>query len=246
MKKTISLKHIAKALNIRYQRISLKAEQLGLTSSKEGIYTLDSVLTLLNAYINSKQTSSDTKLKAEHLMLDISKGKPLFASNNKSSSRLTNKITPSRKRSKSLFRNVYKGVQVLFDEMVQLVTSHRFRYLALFIAIAVQVHHSASLFYITAPGLSASHVTAYAYAIMVDFFIVVIAMEGRKSIAKTFAILTFLTNLLYFRIWIDFDWTPQAYTNAFASVLISATIAYTIFAYTELFVHDKTKDCTDD
>lgn len=64
-------------------------------------------------------------------------------------------------------------------------------------------------------------------------------MERKKAIAKVFAALTFLTNLLYFRVWIGFDGTLEAYTNAVASLIIAATISYTIYAYTEIFVQQE-------
>ena len=111
-----------------------------------------------------------------------------------------------------------------------------FKFVALLVAISVQMHHSAIWFQRVTPDENTSVYAAYGYAFMVDLFILVITMEGKISIAKTFATLTFLSNVLYFQFWVGFSSTSQAYTNAISSLLISGIMAYIIYAYTELFV----------
>ena len=120
--------------------------------------------------------------------------------------------------------------------MVQGLASVYFKFLALMVAIMVQMHHSAHWFLRVAPMDSSSVYAAYGYAFMVDLFILVVTMEGKLSIAKTFASLTFFSNVLYFQFWVDFEASSQAYTNAVSSLLISGIMAYIIYAYTELFV----------
>ena len=100
------------------------------------------------------------------------------------------------------------------------------------------MHHSAHLFYRIAPEESSNWIIAYGYAFMLDLFILVVTMEGKISIAKTFSGLTFCANILYFQNWVHFDWSVEAFTNLIASVLISAIMAYIIYAYTDLFISD--------
>jgi len=221
--------------------IEEKEEQLYLNTS--------SFDELLESYLSSNQTSERTKAKALELLkgVDVDKKEVELLQND-----LTRKTNNPRRKKQSSERTVYlryiqlvyNSIRTIFDESVHLLTSHRFKFLALFIAIGVQIHHSATLFYRTAPEGSSYTWTAYGYAIMADFFIIIIALEGKKSIVKVFAVLTFLTNLLYFRIWIDFDSTLEAYTNAVASLIIASTISYTIYAYTEIFVQVKLLYCT--
>ena len=127
-------------------------------------------------------------------------------------------------------------VQNILKNSVQVLESVYFKFVALLVAISVQMHHSAIWFQRVTPDENTSVYAAYGYAFMVDLFILVITIEGKISIAKTFAILTFLSNVLYFQFWVGFSSTPQAYTNAISSLLISGIMAYIIYAYTELFV----------
>ncbi len=116
------------------------------------------------------------------------------------------------------------------------IESVHFKFVALMVAIFVQMHHSAEWYHRTVPSGTSSWYSSYGYAFMVDLFILVVTMEGKMNIAKTFAALTFLANILYFQFWVGFDGTVRAITNAVSCVLISGIMAYIIYAYTELFV----------
>jgi len=200
MKDSISLKYLSSHLGLRKQRIVSKLEKLGLVMNDQNELSKDRTVLLLNAYVDSKQTSRETKEKARILLCSLKGEDTSDFTKQETSSKQMAQGTPYplffSKEGKwylSLVRKVYIGVQTVFDECVRLLTSHRFKFLALFIAISVQIHHSAVLFYRTAPEGSSYKWTAYGYAIMVDFFIVIIALERKKAIAKVFAALTFLT-----------------------------------------------------
>ena len=249
MENYISLKLIEKQLDIRIQRLQSKIKHLNFNLKNPHKLTIDQSKTLLESYIASNQTSVDTKEKAVALITQIDKGK---FDTLKLKERIPRPRTTKKKKSNihsidqrwyiSFGQSLYNNIQLFFDESVRLLTSPRFSFLVLFMAIAVQVNHSAFVFYCTAPTVSSSMWAAYGYAIMVDSFIVIIALKRKLTIAKVFAVLTFLTNLLYFRVWIDFDGTSEAYTNAASSLLISATMAYTIYSYTDIFVQLKLKN----
>lgn len=250
MEKLISINWLAKKIGIRPKRINAKAKTLDIIVNSNNEISMIGLRKLLSDYKSSNQTSLQTKENVNTLLEDIQDKDFNHMSNIKvyvhhpitGTKRVMQESISVQNWYTKIFVNVYQGIQKVFDECVLLLTSHRFKFLALFIAIGVQIHHSANLFILTSPESSSSVWMAYGYGFMVDFFIVVIALEGKKSIAKTFAWLTFMNNLLYFRVWINFDWSQEAYTNAISSIIISATIAYTIFAYTDIFI--KTKKTT--
>ena len=248
-KETLTLKSIAAYLQIRSQRLLYKAERLGLKIEAHGTVQNKEAIVLVQSYIESKKTSRETKQKAIQLINSLTnqgtkKGVP---STNVSAHLVTIKSNSDLKWFKRFINNCTNFVSLLFAPIknlvqnilknsVQVLESVYFKFLALLVAISVQMHHSAIWFQRVTPDENTSVYAAYGYAFMVDLFILVIIMEGKISIAKTFATLTFLSNVLYFQFWVGFLSTPQAYTNAISSLLISGIMAYIIYAYTELFV----------
>lgn len=207
--------YIAQSLDIRISRIKDKIKVLALKTSEDaGMMSLSEkdTFTLLQSYIVNNKTSAQTKENAQLFLEELTTEYP-----------------------KELDK-MRLGVIPYFTMLIQFLQSKYFKFVALMVAIAVQMHHSATLFYAIAPNSAANHFAAYGYAFMVDLFILVVTLEGKISIAKTFAWLTFLTNLLYFQWWVDFSFSIQNCTHALATTLISAIIAYILYAYTELFV----------
>ena len=248
-KETLTLKLIAAYLQIRSQRLLYKAERLGLKIEAHGTIQNQDAIILVQSYVESKKTSTETKQKAIELINSLtnqSTKKGLFlkkvpiplvavksSTNLKWFKRFINNCTDF---TIVLFAPITKLVQNILKNSVQVLESVYFKFVALLVAISVQMHHSAIWFQRVTPDENTSVYAAYGYAFMVDLFILVITMEGKISIAKTFATLTFLSNVLYFQFWVRFSNTPQAYTNAISSLLISGIMAYIIYAYTELFV----------
>ena len=249
----IPIKTLTEYLSIRKPRILQKAEKLNLTiiESEEGqAIQKDDAILLLDSYITSAKVAAPTKIAAKQLSELISNneitstpsGKRIPLKSNTKKPRKKNKHTSTyTKWTKTLYSFVHACVQFFITSCTQTIefcvrglTSVHFRFIALFVAVAVQMHHSAEWFYRIQPNHSM--LTAYGYAFMVDLFILVVTFEGKRSIARTFAWMTFLSNVLYFQFWVGFDYSTQAYTNALSSIIVSATIAYIIFAYTELFV----------
>jgi len=249
----IPIKIITEHLGIRIPRILQKVEKLNLTiiELEEGqAITKSDALLLLDSYSTSAKVGASTKVAAEQLTELISNNETttILSSMRIPTDVPSKKTRKKNKRSlvntkwtKTLYRLVHTFIQYLITSCTQTIefcvhglTSVHFRFIALFVAVAVQMHHSAEWFYRIQP--SHSMLTAYGYAFMVDLFILVVTFEGKRSIARTFAWLTFLSNVLYFQFWVAFDYSIQAYTNALSSIIVSATIAYIIFAYTELFV----------
>lgn len=215
IKTEIPITYISQFLDIRLSRIKDKIKVLSLEAvinQDDILLTKEDTIFLLESYITSNKTSLRTKENAQVLLRELMAGFP-----------------------KEL-GSVKSGVIPYFKLVIGFLQSRYFKFVALTVAIIVQMHHSATLFYAITPEHSANHFSAYGYAFMVDLFILVVTLEGKISIAKTFAWLTFLTNLLYFQWWIDFNFTIQHYTHAIATTLISAIIAYILYAYTELFV----------
>ena len=248
-KETLTLKSIAAYLQIRSQRLLYKAEKLGLKIDEHGTVQNQEAIVLVQSYVESKKTSTETKQKAIELidsltnqgtkkgLLPTKVSVPLVAVKENSDLKWFKRLINNCTNFVSLlFALIIKLVQNILKNSVQVLESVYFKFVALLVAISVQMHHSAIWFQRVTPDENTSVYAAYGYAFMVDLFILVITMEGKISIAKTFATLTFLSNVLYFQFWVRFSNTPQAYTNAISSLLISGIMAYIIYAYTELFV----------
>ncbi len=262
--KRFSLKKIAQNLDIRIQRLYTKVDSLSLTINEDGTIHYNDAITLVQSYVQSKKTSAETKQRAIELInnLNIGQLKLSVAKDCPRSESLINTLsepivhtTADLKWCKQFINNCTEFIKVLFAPITDLVQSIlinsvqtlegvHFKFVALIVAISVQMHHSAIWFQRVTPDENTSLYAAYGYAFMVDLFILVVTMEGKLSIAKTFASLTFLSNVLYFQFWVDFSCTRQAYTNAISSLLISGIMAYIIYAYTELFVKYRKKKLT--
>lgn len=254
-KDNLSLKTLGVYLKIRPQRLLYKAEKLSLEISEDCTIEKKDAIILVQTYVQSKKTSAETKQKAlelinnlnDDLKLPLKKVYPKAKVAKINIQEFINKPPSTLKWYQQFINNCTHFFEVLFAPItelvrtilkssVQLLEDVYFKFIALLVAISVQMHHSAIWFQRVTPDENTSVYAAYGYAFIVDLFILVVTMEGKLSIAKTFASLTFLSNVLYFQFWVNFEYTPQAYTNAISSLLISGIMAYIIYAYTELFV----------
>ena len=259
MNKT-AVNDISKILNVRPNRILEKLQTLNISvqSQNELMYINPSdVRILANEYINSKRTSERTQKNAQELLTFLDKGNTdIKSSIMKTSNKIRSKRSKQMKRNDNniginsdkyqkeyrtyrihvLWGAFLKAVSDMLIACVQGLESLYFKFFALFVAIFVQMHHTAVWFFRSAPEGSSSWLAAYGYAIMLDLFILVVTLEGKLSIAKTFAGLTFISNLLYFQFWLNFEGTALDWTSAVSCVIISATIAFIIYSYTEIFV----------
>lgn len=244
---------IAKVLQVRPKRVMEKVCTLDLEVQYENesmcINTFE-LRTLLEKYKHSKRTSERTKELGQRLLVfleqggtDIQQLLPISSKKEKVPKKAL--VHTMKKENMRINSNgtewirlpaFFKMVQNILAACVQGLESLYFKFFALFVAIFVQMHHTAVWFFRSAPEASSSWLAAYGYAIMLDLFILVVTLEGRLSIAKTFAGLTFISNLLYFQFWVNFDHTIYSYTKAVSCSLISATIAFILYSYTEIFV----------
>lgn len=110
-------------LGLRKQRIVSKLEKLGLVMNDQNELSKDRAVFLLNAYVDSKQTSRETKEKARILLRSIKReGAPDFTKQETSSKQMALDTSYPLSFSKeekwylSLVRKVYTGVQTVFDE----------------------------------------------------------------------------------------------------------------------------------
>ena len=242
---------ISETLNIRPQRLRYKASTLNIIVHEDGTIKSTDINKLIESYLYSKKTSDDTKSRAARFLGQFDGTQKNNIKNVTTQNNLANKTRRKRTKNKkthsidiqvvidlitSLFLPVKHLVLYIVASNIKILESVQFKFIALIVAISVQMHHSAIWFQRVTPDEHTSVYAAYGYAFMVDLFILVVTMEGKLSIAKTFATLTFLSNVLYFQFWVNFDYTLQAYTNAISSLLISGIMAYIIYAYTELFV----------
>ena len=260
---TVPINQIAKWLNVRPVRLEKKVNELNLRTLDEhsiGTLNFEDACTLVNVYAESNRVGQSTKERAVRLFSmfteAVNKGVLILPENSifKKSKTSKNKVHKRGKpttlplnesvpMAKSgtpvLYRFVHtlnNAIQSFIEGGVHSITSVHFKFVALVVAICVQMQHSAVWFYRISEIESPSWWTAYGYAFMVDLFILVITLEGKLSIAKTFAVLTFFANVLYFRFWVNFDYSAQAWTNAVSSLMVSGIMAYIIYAYTEIFV----------
>ena len=255
----ISIKQLAKGMRIRKERIVYKIQQLNLEVLENDSLSKADVFLLLKDYMASKKTSSATKTSTKLLIQQLETNTfPIASKPYKQKGKIAtaNAYTqPKKKRTRTqkwyalwimectlfvhaLIQPPQQLVRHSLNISVQFLESMHFKFVALLISIGVQMHHSAHWFYRVTPE-PASWYTAYGYAFMVDLFILVITLEGKLAIARTFAVLCFVANIFYFQFWVQFDYSVQAYTNGISCVLISGIMAFIIYAYTELFVQSK-------
>lgn len=223
--KHISLSEIAKAIDFRLLRVQDKVHKLQLSvHSTDGVETLtkEQARYLLLSYIHSAKTSEETKTLATQYLERID----------------TNTNTIVREIPELIdYRKLHRlaiAAKRFLSLGIRLLGSRYFAFIALLVAVGVQMHHSTVLFYRVAEPKS--WIAAIAYALMLDFFIIVVALSAKHEVAKVFAGLTFISNLLYFSIWIGFDWSVQACTNMIITTVISGIMAFIIYSYTDLLV----------
>lgn len=241
----IPIKQIASFLEVRPVRIREKAVQLELEVDATDQLSTEQVRTLIQSYQTSNRIGERTRSLADDLLIMIQKEsfEHIPKSDNGKQSLMTkktpkhdSKILGKRTQKKFTRKGLQKSVRTLVNVFVNAMMSIEFKFIALLVAINVQMQHSAIWFYRLSSMENSSWITAYGYAFMVDLFILVITLEGRLNIAKTFAVLTFFSNVLYFQFWVNFDYTSQSWTNAISSLMVSGIMAYIIYAYTEIFV----------
>ena len=248
----ISIKIIARHLNIRSERILRKAQKLDVeVLGEDGIPSLklEGAKRLVLAYFESNRVQSNTRENA-HAFLNVLKdfkdgqinqtvmSQPIVKKSN--ANMKFKQYRASKLPVQTGSTKVIKVVLSVLKLSVQSLESLYFKFIALFVAIGVQMHHSAVWFYRSSPEGAESWPSAIGFAIMYDLFILVVTMEGRTQLAKGFSVLTFISNLLFFEPWIDFDGTVRSYTRTISSIMISAIIAFILYAYTEIFVKYRT------
>lgn len=260
---SVPINQIAKWLDVRPVRLEKKVDEMNLrTLDEQSVRKLNlaDACTLVNVYVESNRVGQRTKERAVRLFSmfteAVNKGVLILPENSifKKSKTAKNKVHKKGKPTALLLNESVRTiksdipfwyrivhtlnyiVQSFIEGGVHAITSVHFKFVALVVAICVQMQHSAVWFYRISEIESPSWWTAYGYAFMVDLFILVITLEGKLSIAKTFAVLTFFANVLYFQFWVNFDYSAQAWTNAVSSLMVSGIMAYIIYAYTEIFV----------
>lgn len=247
----MTLKILAKELGVRPVRLSEKAGTLKMYVDETGILSNEQVCTLVMSYSESSRAGERTREAALELLQQIESGDDILFDINKKShypktTKNKNKPVLNISAKSKVKRVPNKGIKLgkkiseLLDAGISALLSHRFKFVALLIAIIVQMQHSAAWFYRLSENVhGGSWATAYGYAFMVDLFILVITLEGKRYIAQTFAVLTFFANVLYFQFWVGYENNLQSLTNAVSCIMVSGIIAYIIFAYTEIFVQSK-------
>lgn len=226
----VPIKYIAKELDVRPVRIKEKAVQLELAVDLNEQLTLADTIELVRTYKMSTRVGERTRELSANLLAVLN--------NEEGIQRPSDAKKVVRKRSKKRLPQTlpFGYVKTIVDAGIQMLVSKEFKFIALMVAVYVQMQHSAIWFHRLSTSEAVSWATAYGYAFMVDLFILVVTLEGRLNIAKTFAVLTFFSNVLYFQFWVNFDYTSQAWTNAVSSLMVSGIMAYIIYAYTEIFV----------
>ena len=245
---TVPVQYIARHLEVRPKRVQEKAHKLSLSVSN-GILSVPDAIALVQTYVHNNKVSGGTKDRATLLLNELKKGSISVPPVNENRPQKKRRKTSSNisklsvKQAENKFCTFIKRtISGTVRLGVQALESAQFKFVALMVAIVVQMQHSAHWYERIAPDGKDNMYAAYGYAFMVDLFILAVTMEGRINIAKTFAVLTFLANILYFQFWIGFDDSSKAYTNAVSSILISGIIAYVIYGYTELFVRERKVD----
>lgn len=221
----ISLSEVAKAIDFRLVRVQDKVQKMQLpVHSLDGVETLtqEQVKYLLLSYVHSAKTSEETKSLAAKYLERLESITPI----------VVDEILELKDY--QTLHNIAIGLKRCLSLGIRLLGSRYFAFTALLVAVGVQMHHSTILFYRVAEPKS--WIAAIAYAVMLDFFIIVVALSSKHEVAKVFGWLTFISNLLYFSVWIGFDRSVQACTNVIITTVISGIVAFIIYSYTDLLV----------
>jgi hypothetical protein len=129
-----------------------------------------------------------------------------------------------------------KTVKALLQRLGSFLISPELGFLTFIFVLLVQVYHNARLFH---DSETAKYwAVAIVYAIGVDLFAIILTVHfDKKNTLKYFAFAQFALNILYYRVWLNHaDVTPVAIWEALSTTLISALLAFVIYAYGELFV----------
>lgn len=108
--------------------------------------------------------------------------------------------------------------------------------LVLLCAISWQIYHTAKL--VGRLSLDEVWVSNYAFAIATQFTALLMTVHNRQSVnyLRVFAIIEFLINMAYYRPWHGGGASLDVWA---ITLLISGTIAYTIFCYSKLLTTKK-------
>ena len=108
-------------------------------------------------------------------------------------------------------------------------------------ALIIQVNHLATLFHQVAETKSRWVLAGgFLFGGVAELTALILTIhKGNESILKAFAFLTFWINLLYYKVWLDFDGTMLWCTNALIKITLSAFLAFVIYSYGELFTQSK-------
>ena len=260
-KQSLSILEIAKQIGISSQKVKQKAVSMSLPLHQKSL-DLPNAIQLVLSYCKSSRLTTEKRAKSlqlyssiystlrnngyaeddlkdypnpQRLSKDVSEVTPINA-----------KVIPVHPRfdpsnlGVNLVQTLSSSTLHILDHAIQGLTSIRFRFISVVVAIIFQMQHNAILFYRVSPPDARSWLNAYGYAFVVDLFVLTFTIHSKQlNTVKVFAWLTFVANLLYFQFWVGFDKTLQSYTNAAANVLISGVMAYIIYAYAELFVEIK-------
>jgi hypothetical protein len=243
-----------------HQKMKEKAIRLGLEIIvDEELGTCLTEVNLLNLLRSYQLTLRGDRLTQVNLMLNhLSKDSTLPNQEVKPTVNLNgSQVKPSRQK-------VYTVHPVLNQDLPQVkwyehslnTLSHFIQALSVFLkteqfifmvltgALIIQINHVAVLF-IRAAGTSTnlSWVSAYLYGTVAELTALLLTIHrGKQSILRTFALLTFWVNLLYYQVWLNFSPTLEWFTQLLVKITLSAFLAFVIYSYTHLFTQKLSKN----
>lgn len=183
--------------------------------------------TLIRRYTKKRgQRSDETVAAAQQLAIKrgiILKEKPAIAKQNSPATLKSPKSSTSKR----------KKQDVLGNSLKKAVRSQGLVYLVLILAIIWQIDHTAHV--VGAMDSKASIWLDYSFAIGIQLTALLMTIhKGSKHFLIIFAFIEFFINLIYYSPWSTggmLEWTQ--------ALLISGTIAFTIYSYSELITTEK-------
>ena len=125
----------------------------------------------------------------------------------------------------------------IIKALTAFLKTESFVFIVLAGALLIQVNHVAHLFYQVAEQKSKWVLAGgYLFGGVAELTALILTIhKGNQNILKAFAFLTFWVNLLYYKVWLDFDGTMLWCTNVLIKITLSAFLAFVIYSYGELF-----------
>lgn len=227
---TYPIQELSRRLQLPTSSLKRTIERMNLTTEPNDQLSPAATKTLILQYTKkagkrSDQTIHAARQMANELGLSIEQPSQVAKIATKTVTAVERKATATLKS-----KSTKKKARIWSFNIEKFLKGTNFLMLVLLCAIAWQVHHTATV--VDRMDDVQNTLSNVAFAIAIQFTALLMTIHnGGVNYLRTFAVIEFAINMAYYRPWHG-DGSPIDFWCI--SVLISGTIAYTIFCYSKL------------